>query len=144
MRPTLLFVLAAALVVSLLCLTHGRGAEPPARQADPWVGTYLKYDRYDTRRQGQFGEAQQVTITRDGNGYRLSKPYNGWKFTEVRKGVLSDVEGGGPHLGKLILGTAKFADGKHTRVLRAEFCYDWFFLYSTDDAPPKEALPKQK
>ncbi len=141
MRPALLILGALALTAGLALATHRGGAEPAAGTADPWSGTYLKYDRYDTHRQGQFGEAQQITITRDGDGYRLSKPYEGRKFTEVRKGVLSDGKGG---LGKLYLGTAEFADGKRVRILRAEFCYDWFILYAQEESPPREDLPKGK
>jgi len=99
-------------------------AEP--EKADRWEGTYLKYDRYDTHRQGQFGEALAITISKHDNRYRLSAPYDSWTFTEVEKGVLSDGEGG---IGKIYLGSAVFADGKRVTVLRTEFCYEQFILY---------------
>jgi len=99
-------------------------AEP--EKADKWVGTYLKYGRYDTQRQGQFGEARAITISKHDNGYRLSAPYDSWTFTEGEKGVLSDGKGG---IGKIYLGFAEFADGKRVSVLRAEFCYEQFILY---------------
>ena len=101
-------------------------AEPAAEKTDPWAGTYLKYGRYETQRQGQFGEARAITISKDDHGYRLSAPYDKWTFTEVERGVLSDREGG---IGKIYLGSAEFADGKRVPVLRAEFCYERFILY---------------
>jgi len=135
MRRTLLIL---AVVIPVVCLTFfaaGGTAEPAAEKADLWTGTYLKYARYDTRRQGQFGEAQQITIAKHADGYHLSQPYAGRKFTEVEKGVLSDGKGG---LGKIYLGSAEFADGKRVRVLRADFCYEWFILYGEMDEPKKK------
>jgi hypothetical protein len=133
------FVLAA--LCSTTFFAPGHTAEPAARKATPWAGTYLKYARYDTDRRGQFGEARQVTITKGDDGYHLSKPYDGRTFTESEKGVLSDGAGG---LGKLYLGYAEFADGKRVRVLRAEFCYEQFILYGTSDEPAKKSEARGK
>jgi hypothetical protein len=67
-----------------------------------------------------------ITITRDGDAYTLSKPYETWKFKEIKKGVLSDGKGG---IGTIYHGTATYADGQQVRILRAEFCYEQFILY---------------
>jgi hypothetical protein len=114
--------------------SSGRAADKPAEKTASWEGTYFKYAQFDSGRQGQFGEAKQLTITKDGDVYRLSKPYDGRRFTEIRKGVLSDVQGG---IGKIHFGSAEFADGKRVRVLRADFCYEYFILYEVHDATVK-------
>src|SRR6185295_7263816 len=124
MRLTHLIVLAPTLLVGLMMVAAAGTAEP--EKADRWAGTYLKYGRYDIHREGQFGEARAITISKHGNGYRLSAPYEAWTFTEVEKGVLSDGKGG---IGKIYLGSTEFADGKRVKVLRADFCYEWFILY---------------
>lgn len=124
MRRIHYIFLALTLLVGLLVVASAGTAE--AEKADRWEGTYLKYGRYDIHRQGQFREALAITISKHGNGYRLSTPYDSWTFTEVEKGVLSDGKGG---LGKIYLGSAEFADGKRVPVLRAEFCYEQFILY---------------
>lgn len=100
--------------------------ETPLPESDRWVGTYLKYSKYDTARTGQFGEAQSITISKDGDGYSLSKPYADAHFREETKGVLSDRPGG---LGKIYFGTAEYSDGKKASILRIEFCYENFILY---------------
>lgn len=124
MRRTHFILLNMTLLVGVIILASVGTAKP--EKADRWEGTYLKYDRYDTHRQGQFGEALEITISKHDNKYRLSAPYDSWTFTEVEKGVLSDGEGG---IGKIYLGSAVFADGKRVTVLRAEFCYERFILY---------------
>ena len=130
MRPILLTALL--FVCAMTILATGHSAEPAREQADPWVGTY-RGDSYGNARQAT------VTITKGADGYYLSKPYDGRKFTEVEKGVLSDVKGG---LGRIILGTAKFADGTSVQVLRGDFCYEQFILYGGWDYPAERAKPK--
>lgn len=126
MRRAPLMLLALTLLAGLVVHANSGTAEPAAEKKDPWVGTYLQYSRHDSHRQGQFGEARAVTISKHEGGYRLSAPYDSWTFTEVEKGVLSDGKGG---IGKIYLGSAEFADGKRVPVLRADFCYEWFILY---------------
>lgn len=117
-------------------------ADPQARQADPWVGTYVKYAVYDTQRSGQCGEALRITITKDRDGYSLGKPYADRRFREVEKGVLSDGTGG---LGRILLGSAEFADGVKVPLLRAEFCYERFILYRFELGSLKSApVPKDE
>ena len=118
-------ILGIAGAFSALAMTS-QAKEPSPKEVDPWVGDYFKYGRYDTGRIGQFGEAQTITISKDGDGYRLSKPFSDALFTEKTKGVLSDREGG---LGKIYLGTAEYADGRKDSILRVEFCYEDFVLY---------------
>jgi hypothetical protein len=138
----MLFTLATlSLMGGLAFFASGRTAEPAAPEADPWVGEYLKYARYDKERTGQFGEAQQIKITKGADGYYLSK-YPQVKFTEVEKGVLSDRKGG---LGKIYLGSAKFADGTRVRILSARFCYEDFILYDVkSEKPARKSEPKGK
>lgn len=109
-----------------VCANDGDAHEMPTTESEPWVGSYWKYARYDTGRTGQFGEAQLMTISKDRDGYTLSKPYADAHFTEKTKGVLSDREGG---LGKIYLGSVEYADGKKETILRVEFCYENFVLY---------------
>jgi hypothetical protein len=113
---TLVFASAVAL------RAPGLSAQSGTASPDPWVGTYTKYNR------GPYGDPQQVriTITKGTDGYYLSKPYDGRKFTEIEKGVLSDGNGG---IGKIYLGSGVFADGARVRILRADFCYEQFILY---------------
>jgi hypothetical protein len=123
MRRAPIILLALTLLTSLVVLASSGTAEPAAEKKDPWVGTFLQYGRYDSHRQGQFGEARSITISKHESGYRLSAPYDSWTFTEVEKGVLSG------EIGKIYLGSAEFANGKRVPVLRADFCYEWFILY---------------
>jgi hypothetical protein len=123
-------LLAIAALASAYTVTS-QAAESPSRDADPWVGTYLKYSKYDTKRVGQFGEAQTITISKDRDGYALSEPYADAHFRERTKSVLSDRPGG---LGKIFFGSVDYADGKKVSVLRAEFCYENFVLYRETEA----------
>jgi hypothetical protein len=141
MRPILFTLAVLSLLGVLAFFASGGTAEPATQEADPWAGEYLKYARFDTGRRGQFGEAQQIKITKGADGYYLSKPYAGRRFTEVEKGVLSDGKGG---LGKIYLGTAEFADGKRVQILRAEFCYEQFILYGGWREPAKKPDLKGK
>lgn len=137
-------ILALAGLASACSLT-GQAQESPVQEStlhksDPWIGTYLKYSRYDTRRTGQFGEAETITLSRDRDGYSLSKPYAQAHFKEMTKGVLTDGQGG---LGKIYLGTAEYADGKKISILRVEFCYEDFVLYrDTETAKPIKSSTK--
>ena len=134
MRPTVIALLLFLFLSGPEFVAAGNTAEPAAKETVQWEGGYLRYAQYDTHRQGHFGEAQQVTITKSADGYHLSKPYDGQKFVEIRKGVLSDEKG---VLGKLFFGYAEFADGKRVRVLRVEFCYEHFILYGKTEEPAK-------
>jgi hypothetical protein len=122
------FALVALTLLVALSVSSGTSTADPEK-TDPWVGAYWKYGRFDTGRQGQFGEAQKITITKDDKGYHLSGPYDASTFTEAKKGVLSDGKGG---LGKIYLGFTEFSDGKRVPVLRADFCYEWFVLYGDE------------
>lgn len=104
----------------------GQTQESSSQETDPWIGSYLKFARYDTGRTGQFGEALTITISKDRDGYSMSKPYADAHFKEKTKGVLSDGDGG---LGKIYLGSVEYADGKKDSILRVEFCYEDFVLY---------------
>jgi len=118
-------MLGIAGAVSLITLTS-QAQESASQEGDPWIGSYLKYARYDSGRTGQFGEAQTITISKDRDGYSLSS-YDDAHFREKTKGVLSDREGGG--LGKIYFGSVVYADGKKETILRVEFCYEDFVLY---------------
>jgi hypothetical protein len=92
---------------------------------DPWCGTYVKLG--DQAILSPDGRVPHVAITRDADGYRLSKPYDGDTFIEVEKGVLQDSN---KILGRIYLGSVQFAGGsrKSATVLRAEVCYEAFLL----------------
>jgi hypothetical protein len=139
-------MLGIAGAVSAYTLTSqaqtNQAEEPPVQGVDPWVGVYLKFARYDAARIGQFGEAQTITISKDRDGYCLSKPYANAHFNEKSKGVLSDREGG---LGKIYFGSVEYADGKKESILRVEFCYENFFLYQDAvDENVKSSQPADK
>lgn len=123
-------ILGFAGVMSAFTLTCqaqvGQTQESSSQETDPWIGSYLKYSRYDTGRTGQFGEALTITISKDRDGYCMSKPYADAHFKEKTKGVLSDRDFG---LGKIYLGSVEYADGKKDSILRVEFCYEDFVLY---------------
>jgi hypothetical protein len=124
MRRTLILLSAAVALLGLLGFSRVGSTAPPAD--DPWEGTYLKFTEYESERRGSEGCAPTITITRDGDGYVLSKPYDGRKFREFKPGVLSDREGG---IGKIYRGSYKFANGSEGRILYAGFCYEQFYLF---------------
>jgi hypothetical protein len=124
--PLISFVVAAA----LFSVLRPSGAEAPAKSEDPWVGTYVLFAEYDTKRAGAFGEAAKITITKEGDVYKLSKPYDLHQFKEVKKGVLEGDKGA---FGHLFLGSMEFSNGSRGRILRAEFCYESFYLVSGAD-----------
>ena len=117
---------AAVLVVTL----RTGGAEPAAKTDDPWVGTYT------TNR----GKAETITITKEGEGYKIShfEPYH---FKQVKKGVLAGDDGS---LGYIYLGSMEFSDGRRGKVLHADFCYEWFYMMSElgDGKKPTENVKK--
>ncbi len=139
-------MLGIAGAVSAITLTNQTqtvdAQESVAQDTDPWVGSYLKYARYDLGRLGQFAEAQTITISKNGDGYSLSKPYDEAQFKEITKGILSDRVGG---LGKIFFGSVEYADGKKDSILRAEFCYEDFILYrKTVDVKARTSQPAGK
>ena len=126
-RREMLGISGAISVHALTCQSQiGQAQESPSQETEPWIGSYLKYARFDTERIGSSGEAQTITISKDRDGYSLSKPYADAHFQEKTKGVLSDGDGG---LGKIYFGTVEYADGKKYSILRVEFCYEDFVLY---------------
>jgi hypothetical protein len=137
MRYLLPVVSLTATVLALHGAFHPSGAEPVANPEDPWTGTYSYFADHDTSRSGQFGEARRITITKEGDFYRLSKPYDDFKFKETKKGHLYDEKA---IFGGLTLGSMEFSDGRHARVLRAEFCYEHFYLVGgLDDGKKPDA-----
>lgn len=142
-RRELLGFAGAMSACSLTCQAQvGQEHASPPKENDPWIGTYLKYARYDTGRTGQFGEALTITISKDRDGYSMSKPYANAHFKEKTKGVLSDRDGG---LGKIYLGFVEYADGKKDTILRVEFCYEDFVLYrEVADETAKTPQPGDK
>lgn len=126
-------LLATAGILSVTTLAI-RSAESKELESDPWEGSYLKYSQYDTERVGGFGEAVILTVTKQGDGYTLGKPYAEQTFHEVSNGVLSDGSGG---LGKIFRGTAEYSDGMKVPILRAEFCYESFVMYGVERAKAK-------
>lgn len=140
MRTGLYVLIAIALIVSLVFLASGHTSEPKSPAADPWVGTYHKYTHVSERTE----VSRQITITKEGDVYRLGKPYDAYAFAEVEKGVLSDAKDGRLGLGKIFFGTAEFADGQRFKILRAEFCYEHFILYGERSEPAEKATEKAK
>jgi hypothetical protein len=131
-----------SIFVALLCVSAvvlvatSRSADPPAPVADSWEGTYARRGWANGG-----GVDEHVTITKSGDGYYLSKPYDGRKFTEVEKGVLSDDKGG---LGRIYAGAATFSDGTRFKILRVEFCYESFFLNGARDLAAGSGAKSQK
>jgi hypothetical protein len=95
---------------------------------DAWAGEYTRLGGWDSP-----GRGHHVAITRDGDGYRIDlKGYETFKFVEVRPGVLECRS-----LGTITRGTLRFEGGsdRPTPFLRADFCYEWFYL----EGPPAAA-----
>lgn len=111
-----------ALSVGLLCWASARSADPTP-ESDPWVGTYRRFGGYPWQKNE---ERDSIKITKEGDTYKLSAPYDHWEFKETEKGVLTCRT-----MGTINLGTAEFPKGDSARVLRAEFCYEMFILYRT-------------
>jgi hypothetical protein len=124
MRRTLILLSAALGLFGVLWFSRVGNTAPPA--ADPWEGTYVKFAEHDWQERGGEGQAPTITITKDGDGYVLSKPYDGRKFREIKPGVLADHEGG---IGKIYGGSYQFANGAEGRMLCAGFCYETFYLF---------------
>lgn len=106
--------------------TCGRPAAP-----DLWSGEYRVLGGWAGHHQAR------VTISKKGNSYRLNlKGYEGYSFTEVRPGVLECKR-----LGKIYRGSLRFDNEPKaaTRVLRADLCYEHFYLFA---APAGGAGPK--
>jgi hypothetical protein len=121
-----LFALAsvgAAAVTVFMALPPGL-AEPAAKVDDPWVGTY-SWSIFGGGKALDTPREPRITITKDGDGYKLSKPFDKYEFKEVKKGVLAGDKGA---LGYVYLGAMEFSDGRKARVLFADFCYESFYL----------------
>lgn len=136
-------IVVCALLTGLLGWTSLQSADKKP-ETDPWVGTYLKFGGYDAKNRDGFAEELKITITKQGEVYKLSKPYDQWEFKETEKGVLTN-----PPLGTLYLATAEFPKKNPARVLRVEFCYEHFILYRTlplsdKNLSLKEAEPRTK
>jgi len=129
MRSLMLVVAGLALVAGVVVFASSLAAEAEKAEPDPFVGSYLKFGRWKPRK-GQFGEVPSITITKAGDTYQLSRPYDTWKFKPVEKGVISDGKGG---LGSIYAGKTQFVDGFRVRTLRAEFCYEHFILYDSGE-----------
>ena len=98
---------------------------PAVISGDPFLGNWSR---------GLLGE--QLSIQRDGVGYRLSGSSYDYLFVPDGEGRLSDKDG---VLGTITSGTVEFRDrpNQYRRVLRLEFCYEHFVLYDTDFARPR-------
>lgn len=130
MRSMPLLLVGFALLAGAILLATSWAAEKEGAAKDPFVGDFIKYGRWESRT-GTFNEAPELSITKEGDIYRLSKPYETFKFKLVKDGEISDGAGG---IGTIYFGTAQYADGHKVRVLRAEFCYERFILYERDEA----------
>jgi len=81
-------------------------AEPTAKNEDPWVGTYSWFGAADGSADGS-ARAPRITITKEGDGYKLSKPFDRHEFRELKKGVLAADKGA---LGWVYLGSMEFSN----------------------------------
>jgi hypothetical protein len=112
-----------AVVAVFLALRRGE-AEPAVKSEDPWVGTY-SWSILGGGKSLDAPREPRITITKEGDVYKLSKPFHNYEFKEVKKGVLAGDKGA---LGYVYLGSIEFSDGRKARVLFAEFCYEHFYL----------------
>lgn len=128
----------AVTILAVFAAMRPSSAGPSVKVEDPWTGSYSKFGEFEPARTGQVGEAPKITITKEGDVYKLSKPYDLYQFKEVRKGILEDDKG---VLGHLALGSMEFGDGRRARVLRAGFCYESFYLVGRLDEGKKPAAP---
>jgi hypothetical protein len=119
-------ILSALALAAILVSQHGpgRAAEPARPAKDPWVGEYRQLGGWRADKAGH------VTITREDGFYRLNTEdgaHKSYRFVEEKPGVLRDEK----HIyGKIFLAELKFADSDRAAqpVLKAEFCYEDFYL----------------
>ncbi len=116
---------ALALAAAAFFILLRSDAAEPEKADDPWVGTYNT----------KGSRAEEITITKDGDGYKLSH-FEHHQFKQVKKGVLA---GDGGALGYVYLGSMEFSDGRRAKILRADFCYEWFYLMSDLEGGKKPA-----
>jgi hypothetical protein len=88
--------------------------------ADGWVGEYARFGGWDGP-----GRGPRVTITKGADGYHLNlKGYETYPFVEQRPGALRSKA-----LGTITQGTARLEGQEPFGVLRAELCYEGFYLF---------------
>src|SRR4051794_39300270 len=109
---------------------------PKAVADDGWTGTYVCYGGHQSQ-----GQGRTLRITKEGDRYRLElKPYESFDFVAVKAGVLESKS-----LGKIYRGALRFEDTSMpaTTVLRAELCYEQFYLVRLpDEATGEKARAK--
>lgn len=128
-------------IIVLLGVPHASAQETAETaqaeaQPDPFVGTYGR----------GLLDGDTVTITREGDAYRIDKQgYESFTFKQRLKNVLEDDQ---QTLGTITRGTLSFADAPDhpITVLKVVFCYEHFLLYKKSGANSlatyREALPK--
>jgi hypothetical protein len=92
-----------------------------AQKKDTWTGEFTRLGGWE-----MVGHGHHVTITKDGDGfYHINlKLYESCKFVEVKPGVLQCKE-----LGTITRGTLKLDGRDAVPILKAEFCYEYFYLF---------------
>jgi hypothetical protein len=114
----------ALVVVMLAASVSAQAAEAQKPAPDAWVGTWAVVG----------GNRPAAVIVKDGEGYQLRMPaYETQRFKEVVPGALECR-----HLGVIRRGTMTFAGVPgEVVVLRAEFCYEIFYLLYVGPPPAK-------
>ncbi|MBZ0186592.1 MAG: hypothetical protein K8F91_10120 [Candidatus Obscuribacterales bacterium] len=96
-------------------------------KVDEFVGEYYQCGSYTA----ELAKAKKVTIVKDKDVCRIKgvKVWDSCRFVVHGDNRLRDSK---KHIGDLVLGEMKFPDERGARkVLRADFCYDYFVLVST-------------
>lgn len=105
-----------------LPFVEAKGKNPTIDDFDKYCGEYYPCGSYTA----QLAKVTKVQIVRDKDAWIIkgAKPWERCRFIVKGKNNLFDET---HSIGGLVPGEIKFSDGRGTRkVLRADFCYDYF------------------
>jgi len=124
--PQSILILLSVIAISIAAPPKGeaKGKKPTIDDFEKYCGTYYPCGSNTAQREN----VTMVTIARDKDALIIkgAKLWERCRFIVDRKGTLSDL-GGESRIGTLVPGEVKFQDGQgKRRVLRADFCYDFF------------------
>ncbi len=123
-----LFSAAVFILSSMRCLAQNQGnsGEAGSKQLDAYTGKYIICGSHAAKLE----KVDEVSIVKENGSCRIlgTKAWKDCRFTIKSKNSLFDSA---RHIGSLVPGTIRFADGGSRKVIRADFCYDYFLLVSS-------------
>lgn len=130
-----LMLFTAALFIAGCGGTQNTDGSTSDDAKDRFVGTYTRIPYV-----GTYGNVapnltgEEIQVSKSGDIYRLSDPYEDTAFTKKADGVLEDITLGAPierrgSLGTITTGQIRFFDGSNpVDVLKVEFAFEDFLL----------------